>query len=139
MHRSLVRDKQALRRTAVHEGGHVLTAMFTPWAHPVHKATIIPRGSALGWVSQVHRRLFLQVTMPLTGCSASLSGYCCDTAHRQAEHGLPCETGPGVPGVAGPVRTPWLTHAAHRCQRAMSCQPRERSCWQPSMWLWGAV
>ena len=62
-----MRDKQALRRTAVHESGHVLTAMLTPWAHPVHKATIIPRGSALGWVSQVqlHRLPDLVLRFPV--------------------------------------------------------------------------
>ena len=64
MRRSLVRDKEALRRTALHESGHVLTAMLTPAAHPVHKATIIPRGSALGWVSQVSPYLLPDVLAP---------------------------------------------------------------------------
>jgi ATP-dependent metalloprotease len=42
--------------TAFHEGGHALVALYTEHATPLHKATIIPRGSALGLVSQVPDR-----------------------------------------------------------------------------------
>jgi ATP-dependent metalloprotease len=34
--------------TAIHEAGHALAAHFNKNAHPVHKITILPRGSALG-------------------------------------------------------------------------------------------
>jgi len=34
--------------TAYHEGGHTLVGWFTPEAEKVHKATIMPRGQALG-------------------------------------------------------------------------------------------
>ena len=51
--RSLVQTVEARRLTAYHESGHALVAMFTPGARPVHKATIVPRGHALGMVSMV--------------------------------------------------------------------------------------
>lgn len=34
--------------------GHAIVALNTGGAHPIHKATIMPRGSALGMVTQLH-------------------------------------------------------------------------------------
>ncbi|QNT79043.1 ATP-dependent zinc metalloprotease FtsH [Entomobacter blattae] len=48
--RSLIMSDEEKRMTAYHEGGHALCAIFTPHCDPVHKATIIPRGGALGMV-----------------------------------------------------------------------------------------
>lgn len=39
--------------TAYHEAGHAIVAMKVPVSDPVHKATIIPRGRALGMVMQL--------------------------------------------------------------------------------------
>ncbi|MFM8753408.1 MAG: ATP-dependent zinc metalloprotease FtsH, partial [Phenylobacterium sp.] len=44
------------RLTAYHEGGHALVALSVPASDPVHKATIIPRGRALGMVMQLPER-----------------------------------------------------------------------------------
>jgi cell division protease FtsH len=48
--RSLVMSEAEKRMTAYHEAGHALCAMHEPECDPVHKATIIPRGRALGLV-----------------------------------------------------------------------------------------
>ncbi len=48
--RSLVMSDAEKRMTAYHESGHALCAMHEPDCDPVHKATIIPRGRALGLV-----------------------------------------------------------------------------------------
>jgi cell division protease FtsH len=39
--------------TAWHEAGHALVALLTPDSDPVHKATILPRGGALGMVMRL--------------------------------------------------------------------------------------
>lgn len=51
--RSMVMTEDEKRNTAYHEGGHALVALTVPSADPVHKATIIPRGRALGMVMQL--------------------------------------------------------------------------------------
>ncbi|KAJ3670917.1 hypothetical protein LUZ60_008343 [Juncus effusus] len=44
---------QSKKLTAYHESGHAIVALNTSGAHPIHKATIMPRGSALGMVTQL--------------------------------------------------------------------------------------
>ena len=51
--RALTQSEEARRLTAYHEGGHALVALHTRGAKPIHKATIVPRGHALGMVSQL--------------------------------------------------------------------------------------
>ncbi len=51
--RSLIMTEEEKKLTAYHEGGHALVATQLPAADPIHKATIIPRGRALGLVMQL--------------------------------------------------------------------------------------
>ncbi|KAL9225379.1 hypothetical protein vseg_001314 [Gypsophila vaccaria] len=46
-------SKDSKKLTAYHESGHAIVALNTEGAHPIHKATILPRGSALGMVTQL--------------------------------------------------------------------------------------
>src|SRR3978361_715122 len=54
--RTLVMTEDEKRLTAYHEGGHAIVALNVPATDPVHKATIIPRGRALGMVMQLPDR-----------------------------------------------------------------------------------
>jgi len=49
MKTALVDDKTR-ENTAYHEAGHAIVSLFTEGSHPIHKATIIQRGRALGMV-----------------------------------------------------------------------------------------
>ena len=51
--RSMVMSEKEKELTAWHEAGHAVVALKVPAADPVHKATIIPRGRALGMVMQL--------------------------------------------------------------------------------------
>ncbi|CAG9466932.1 unnamed protein product [Pedinophyceae sp. YPF-701] len=51
--KSAVISEKNRRLTAYHEGGHALVALFTEGSKAIHKATIVPRGMALGMVMQL--------------------------------------------------------------------------------------
>ncbi len=77
--RSLVMSEAEKRMTAYHEAGHALCALHEPECDPVHKATIIPRGRALGLVmslpegdrySKSKSKLLSELTMAMGGRAA---------------------------------------------------------------------
>jgi cell division protease FtsH len=51
--RSMVISEKEKKTTAYHEAGHALVACLLPGTDPIHKVTIIPRGSALGVTMQL--------------------------------------------------------------------------------------
>ena len=51
--RSMILSEDEKRTTAFHEAGHALVAALIPYADPLHKVTIIPRGMALGLTMQL--------------------------------------------------------------------------------------
>ena len=55
--RSMVMTEDEKKLTAYHEGGHALVSYnMLPHYDPIHKATIIPRGRALGMVMNLPER-----------------------------------------------------------------------------------
>jgi len=48
--RSMVLTQEQKEKTAYHEAGHAVVGLALPQGNPVYKATIIPRGGALGMV-----------------------------------------------------------------------------------------
>jgi cell division protease FtsH len=54
--RSMVMTEDEKRMTAFHEAGHAIVALNEPASDPIHKATIIPRGRALGMVMRLPER-----------------------------------------------------------------------------------
>lgn len=51
--KKMVITEEARTNTAYHEAGHAIMAMFSPAATPLYKATILPRGRALGVTFQL--------------------------------------------------------------------------------------
>ena len=54
--KSLVMSEEEKMLTAYHEGGHAIVGLNVPATDPIHKATIIPRGRALGMVMRLPER-----------------------------------------------------------------------------------
>ena len=54
--RSMVMTEDEKRMTAYHEAGHAIVSIHEQASDPIHKATIIPRGRALGMVMRLPER-----------------------------------------------------------------------------------
>ena len=74
--RTLMMTEEEKRLTAYHEGGHALVSLNMTGSTPIHKATIIPRGGALGMVqtlperdqiSQSYEQLIAMLAMAMGG------------------------------------------------------------------------
>ena len=74
--RTLMMTDEEKRLTAFHEGGHALVSINMKGSIPIHKATIIPRGRALGMVqglperdqiSQSYEQLIAMLAMAMGG------------------------------------------------------------------------
>ncbi|MBV7257475.1 ATP-dependent zinc metalloprotease FtsH [Pacificimonas sp. WHA3] len=54
--KSMVMTEDEKKMTAYHEAGHALVSIYEAASDPIHKATIIPRGRALGMVMRLPER-----------------------------------------------------------------------------------
>jgi cell division protease FtsH len=54
--KSMVMTEEEKKLTAYHEAGHAIVSLHEPASDPIHKATIIPRGRALGMVMRLPER-----------------------------------------------------------------------------------
>ncbi len=61
--RSMLLNEDETKLTAYHEAGHAIVGLNVPQHDPIHKATIIPRGRALGLVLSLPERDQLSVTL----------------------------------------------------------------------------
>ncbi len=82
--RSMVLTKDQKEKTAYHEAGHAIVGMKLPKCDPVYKATIIPRGGALGMVMSLPEMDKLQmfkdeaeqrIAMTMAGKAAEILKY----------------------------------------------------------------
>ncbi|TLP43032.1 MULTISPECIES: ATP-dependent zinc metalloprotease FtsH [Cohaesibacter] len=69
--RTLVMSEEEKKLTAYHEAGHALVALHMEASDPIHKATIIPRGRALGMVMRLPEKD--QVSLTRAKCHADLA------------------------------------------------------------------
>lgn len=60
--RTMIMQDAEKKLTAYHEAGHAITAINSPNSDPIHKATIIPRGRALGLVMRIPEQDRFSVT-----------------------------------------------------------------------------
>lgn len=60
--KSMVMDDEEKKLTAYHEAGHAIVGIYAPACDPIHKATIIPRGRALGMVMRLPEKDKYSVT-----------------------------------------------------------------------------
>ena len=60
--RSMVMTDEERKLTAYHEAGHALVSLNYSSSDPIHKATIIPRGRALGMVMRLPERDQISIT-----------------------------------------------------------------------------
>lgn len=60
--RSMAMSDEEKKLTAFHEAGHAIVAISVEGSDPIHKATIIPRGRALGMVMRLPERDQLSLT-----------------------------------------------------------------------------
>ena len=60
--RSMVMTDDDKKLTAYHEAGHALVSINLESSDPIHKATIIPRGRALGMVMRLPERDQISIT-----------------------------------------------------------------------------
>ncbi|USO01889.1 MAG: ATP-dependent zinc metalloprotease FtsH [Alphaproteobacteria bacterium] len=74
--RSTAIGEEEKKLTAYHEAGHAITALHVAGSHPIHKATIIPRGRSLGMVmrlpekdrySETHEELIADLVVAMGG------------------------------------------------------------------------
>ena len=61
--KSMVMSEDEKKLTAYHEAGHAVVALHEPASDPIHKATIVPRGRALGLVMRLPERDRLSVSV----------------------------------------------------------------------------
>jgi len=100
---AMTEDEKAM--TAYHEAGHAIVGLNMPGSLPIHKATIIPRGRALGMVqymperdqiSQSREEMIARMAMAMGGRAAEeiKFGYDKVTSGAITEWGLSDEVGP---------------------------------------------
>ncbi len=75
--RSMVMTEEDRKLSAYHEAGHALVAKMLPGAHQIGKATIIPRGQAMGMVSFLPDERHSMTETVLKAHLATALGGCC--------------------------------------------------------------
>ena len=83
--RTLAMTDEEKEMTAYHEAGHAIVGLNMPGSMPIHKATIIPRGRALGMVqymperdqiSQSRQEMIARMAMAMGGRAAEEIHFC---------------------------------------------------------------
>ncbi len=101
--KSMAMSEDEKKLTAYHEAGHAIVGLFVPKGIPVHKATIIPRGRALGMVKFLpeanrYSMKYVEYTSQLTVAMAAVRRRRSSSARR---------TSPPAPRATSSRRPRW--------------------------------
>ena len=102
--RSMVMTEEEKRLTAYHESGHAILAYLMPSSDPIHKATIIPRGRALGLVQQLPERDQLSHTREMARRAGSPSPWRAGSPRSWCSAGARSPTAPPRTSSRRPYR-----------------------------------
>ena len=116
--KSMVMTEDEKRMTAYHEAGHAIVALHEPASDPIHKATIIPRGRALGMVMRLperdnysyHRdKMYANLAVAMGGRVAEelIFGYDKVSSGASSDISYATEPGPRHGHPLGHVRRAW--------------------------------
>jgi cell division protease FtsH len=122
--RSMVMTEDEKKLTAYHEAGHAVVGLNVPQHDPIHKATIIPRGRALGLVLSLPERDQLSVSYQVQSKIAmAMGGGGRGAEIRQGE----CHLGRGFGHPAGVEDRARHGHAVRLCRRTWLYRLRQRT------------
>ena len=128
---------------AYHEAGHAIAAAVLPYADPIHKVTIVPRGRAMGVTQQlpkgdryIYPREYMLDRLAVMMGGRAAENLVLGTVTSGAENDLKEATQLARKMVLDWGMSEGLRHIAHYCRNECQLKPRNRRCKNAECALW---